>query len=123
VRKVQEGKVLPATVSGRNRRRGVFICVGGNRRRHFGGAVLFSFSFEVWGDLMAWDQAVLRGSLEGDSFAYYYFDRGKMAGVLAMDRPNEERKPMQQLVRARVLHEDLAATLQDEAVDLGGLIG
>jgi hypothetical protein len=37
---------------------------------------LFDLSFEVWGDLTAWDQTVLRGSLpapgasEGGSYAY-----------------------------------------------------
>jgi NADPH-dependent 2,4-dienoyl-CoA reductase/sulfur reductase-like enzyme len=84
---------------------------------------LFDLSFEVWGDLAAWDQTVLRGSLEEGSFAYYYFDRGKIVGVLAVDRPEEERKPMQGLVRARVLYEDLASRLQDERVELNGVIG
>ena len=53
---------------------------------------LFDLGFEVWGDLTAWDQTVLRGTLERGSFALYYFDQGKMVGVLAASRPDEERK-------------------------------
>ena len=83
---------------------------------------LFDFSFEVWGDLTAWDQTVLRGTLEGGSFALYYFDRGRMVGVLAAGRPDEERKPIQVLVKARPLYEDMAAKLSDEGVDLATLV-
>jgi NADH dehydrogenase FAD-containing subunit len=84
---------------------------------------LFDVSFEVWGDLTAWDRTVLRGTLESGSFAFYYFDQGKMTGVLAVERSDAERKPMQSLVRARVLYEDVAATLRDEHIDLNRLIG
>ena len=83
---------------------------------------LFDFSFEVWGDLTTWDQTVLRGTLEGGSFALYYFDRGRMVGVLAAGRPDEERKPMQVLVKARPPHEDVADKLSDEGVDLATLV-
>lgn len=83
---------------------------------------LFDFSFEVWGNLASWDQVVRRGSLEGDSFAYYYFDLGKLTGVLASGRPDEERQPMQALVRARPAYEEIAAKLVDETLDLNALI-
>ncbi len=76
----------------------------------------------MWGDLTAWDQTVLRGTLEGGSFALYYFDQGKMVGVLAAGRPDEERKPMQALVKARPPYEDVAAKLSDEGVDLATLV-
>lgn len=79
---------------------------------------LFDFSFEVWGDLSAWDRTVTRGTLESGSFALYYFARGKMVGVLAVGRPDEERKPMQALVKARPATEDVKARLTDEAVEL-----
>jgi 3-phenylpropionate/trans-cinnamate dioxygenase ferredoxin reductase subunit len=81
---------------------------------------LFDFSFEVWGDLTTWDRTVTRGTLESGSFALYYFDQGKMVGVLAVGRPDEERKPMQALVKARPAYEDVAARLRDEGEDLGG---
>jgi len=84
---------------------------------------LFDFGFEVWGDLTIWNQTVLRGTLESGSFAVFYFSQAKIVGVLAVDRPDEERKPMQALIRARVLYEGLAARLQEEAVDLGEVIG
>jgi 3-phenylpropionate/trans-cinnamate dioxygenase ferredoxin reductase subunit len=81
---------------------------------------LFDFSFEVWGDLTTWDRTVTRGTLESGSFALYYFYQGKMVGVLAVGRPDEERKPMQELVKARPAYEDVATRLRDEGVDLGG---
>jgi 3-phenylpropionate/trans-cinnamate dioxygenase ferredoxin reductase subunit len=81
---------------------------------------LFDFSFEVWGDLTTWDRTVTRGTLESGSFALYYFYQGKMVGVLAVGRPDEERKPMQELVKARPAYEDVATRLVDEGVDLRG---
>jgi len=83
---------------------------------------LFDFSFEVWGDLTTWDRTVTRGTLESGSFALYYFDQGKMVGVLAVGRPDEERKPMQALVKARPAYEDVAARLVDEGEDVGTLV-
>jgi NAD(P)H-nitrite reductase large subunit len=83
---------------------------------------LFDLSFEVWGDLTTWNQTVLRGTLEGGSFALYYFDQGKMVGVLGADRPDEERKPMQALVKAQLAYGDVAAKLSDEGMDLSTLV-
>jgi len=84
---------------------------------------LFDLSFEVWGNLSSWEETVLRGSLESRSFAYYYFDQGKLVGVFAMGRPSEERSPMQDLVRARPAKEEVAEKLRDEEVDLKTLVG
>jgi NAD(P)H-nitrite reductase large subunit len=83
---------------------------------------LFDLSFEVWGSLTAWDQTVLRGSLDEGAFAFYYFHQGRMVGVLAAGRPDEERKPMQALIKARPAYEEIATKLRDEAVDLGALV-
>ena len=83
---------------------------------------LFDFSFEVWGNLTAWDQTVTRGALESGSFALYYFDQGRMVGVLAVGRPDEEREPMQALVRARPEYADVATELRDEGADLSTLV-
>ncbi len=83
---------------------------------------LFDLSFEVWGDLTAWDRTVTRGTLESGSFALYYFVEGRMVGVLAAGRPDEERKPMQALAKARPAYEGVKARLADEAVDLSTLI-
>ncbi len=79
---------------------------------------LFDLSFEVWGDLSAWDQTVRRGSLEGGSFSFYYFHRGQLVGVLALGRPEEERDPMQALVKARPAFDAIARGLPDEGQDL-----
>ena len=83
---------------------------------------LFDLSFEVWGHLSSWDQTVLRGDLETGSFALYYFDQGQMVGVLANGRPDEERKPMQALVKARPAYDDVVDRLGDTAVDLDTLV-
>ena len=83
---------------------------------------LFDLSFEVWGDLTRWDQTLLRGSLEGGSYAFYYFDQGKMVGVLAVNRPDEERKPMSSLVRKRLAYADVRDVLEDPASDLSKLV-
>jgi hypothetical protein len=82
---------------------------------------LFDLSFEAWGDLSSWDQVVRRGSLDDGSFAYYYFAQDKLTGVLASGRPDEERKPMQALVKARPAYGDVATELVHGDVDLDAL--
>jgi NADPH-dependent 2,4-dienoyl-CoA reductase/sulfur reductase-like enzyme len=83
---------------------------------------LFDTSFEVWGDLEIWDQTVLRGSLEQGSYAFYYFHKNQMVGVLAVGRPEGERKPMQQLVKLRPTFAEVAGRLRDGTVALDTLI-
>jgi len=83
---------------------------------------LFDLSFEVWGDLSAWDQTVRRGTLEGGSFAFYYFHQGRLVGVLALGRPEDEREPMQALVKARPTYDAVALGLADEGRDMGLLL-
>jgi 3-phenylpropionate/trans-cinnamate dioxygenase ferredoxin reductase subunit len=84
---------------------------------------LFDLSFEVWGDLSAWDQTVRRGTLKGGSFGFYYFSQGRLVGVLALGRPEEERDPMQALVKARPSLDAVARGLADEGQDLRLLLG
>ena len=84
---------------------------------------LFDLSFEVWGDLTAWDTTALRGSLQEGSFAFYYFCEGKLVGVLASGRPGGERKAMQALVKLRPNQADIASKLVDETMDLSTLVG
>ena len=90
---------------------------------------LYDFSCEVWGDLTAWDQTVLRGSLPtveasgSGSYAYYYFHEGTLVGVLAVGRPKAERKPMQELVKARPSYADVAEKLANQESDLAELAG
>jgi NADPH-dependent 2,4-dienoyl-CoA reductase/sulfur reductase-like enzyme len=83
---------------------------------------LFDLSFEVWGDLAAWDQTVLRGSLEEGSYAFYYFDHGQVVGVLAVNRPDAERAPMTELVKMRPAYDGVRSQLSDEATDLSKLV-
>jgi NAD(P)H-nitrite reductase large subunit len=84
---------------------------------------MFDLSFEVWGNLMSWDQTVLRGDLGGSSYKLFYFDRGRLVGVLTVGRLGEDRKAIPKLVKARLAHEDAADALGDEGVDLGSMIG
>lgn len=84
---------------------------------------IFDLSFEVWGDLRSWQRTVLRGDLDGGSFAFFYFDDGdRLTGVLAVDRPDEERKPMQTLVRQRPAYDQVGEGLRSEGTDLRDLI-
>jgi 3-phenylpropionate/trans-cinnamate dioxygenase ferredoxin reductase subunit len=83
---------------------------------------LFDLALEVWGNLDSWDQTVLRGSLEEGSYAFYYFDGGKLTGVLTAGRPDDERGPMQKLVKQRLPYDRVAAKLEDEATDLESLL-
>jgi 3-phenylpropionate/trans-cinnamate dioxygenase ferredoxin reductase subunit len=83
---------------------------------------LFDLSFEVWGDLTTWDQTVRRGKLESGSYAFYYFHQGRMVGVLAVNRPDEERDPMVALVKSRPTYSDVGIRLADEATDLSTLV-
>jgi NADPH-dependent 2,4-dienoyl-CoA reductase/sulfur reductase-like enzyme len=81
---------------------------------------LFDLSFEVWGDLSHWERTVLRGELDARSFTFFYFaEDGKLSGVFTMGRPEEE---MQQLVRARPTHDDVASQLRDTSQDLVPLV-
>jgi NADPH-dependent 2,4-dienoyl-CoA reductase/sulfur reductase-like enzyme len=92
---------------------------------------MFDLSLEVWGHLAAWDRTVLRGTIESGSYAFYYFEpdassgpgQGKLTGVLAVGRPEEERKPMPALVKARPAYADVADKLADGSTDLAGLVG
>ena len=83
---------------------------------------LFDISFEVWGDLTEWDLTVRRGGLEGGSYAFYYFNEGRLGGVLAVGRPDGERDAMTSLVKARPSYGDVGTKLSDEATDLGTLV-
>ena len=56
-----------------------------------------------------------RGKLESGSYAFYYFEKGHLVGVLAVNRPDAERDPMVNLVKARPAYRDIAGILQDEA--------
>lgn len=75
---------------------------------------IFDLSFEVWGDLGQWNETVQRGSLEEDSFSFFYFHDGRLVGVLTAGRPEEERAPMQAIVKARPAFDDVADALGDE---------
>lgn len=83
---------------------------------------LFDLSLEVWGYLEGWERVVWRGSPESGHVAAYYFAADRLCGVLAMGRPEAERKPMQALVQARPTYQGVAERLADEATDLATLL-
>ena len=83
---------------------------------------IFDLSFEVWGDLVDWDQTVTRGSLEEESVSYWYFRDETLVGVLALGRPDDERDPMEQLVARGLKYDDVAEALQDTDQSLDDLM-
>jgi hypothetical protein len=83
---------------------------------------MFDLSFEVWGNLMSWDRTVLRGELGGPSYKLFYFDGRKLVGVLTVGTLGDARKVIPQLVKARLLYDDVARALRDEGVHLSALI-
>jgi len=83
---------------------------------------MFDFGFEAWGNLTSWDQAILRGELGEPRFQFFYFDQGKMVGVLTAGRLGDDRKVIPKLVKARVAYDDVANQLSDEGVELSALI-
>jgi len=83
---------------------------------------LYDLSFEVWGDLTSWDQTVRRGSIKTGSFAYFYFAEGQLKGVLAVDRPDEEREAFKNLPELQPTFADVADKLQDESFNLSEMV-
>jgi NADPH-dependent 2,4-dienoyl-CoA reductase/sulfur reductase-like enzyme len=83
---------------------------------------LYDLSFEVWGDLTSWNQTVRRGSIKTGSFAYFYFAEGQLKGVLAVDRPDEEREAFKKLPELQPTFADVADKLQDESINLSELV-
>ncbi len=79
---------------------------------------LFGLHFMVLGDLSAWERTILRGSLESEHFAYFYFHDQVLAGTLATGRFEEKQSSMKQLLRARPTWDAIADTLRDETIDL-----
>jgi len=82
---------------------------------------LYDLSFEVWGDLTSWNQTVKRGSIKTGSFAYFYFDESRLKGVLAVNRPDDEREAFKTLPEQQPTFADVADKLQDERFNLADL--
>jgi 3-phenylpropionate/trans-cinnamate dioxygenase ferredoxin reductase component len=83
---------------------------------------LFEVSFELWGNFDTWDQTLTRGQIGTQGYAIFYFHQGRLNAVLSAGRPDDERKPMQSLVQARVSLEQVSDQLQDEDTDLSSLV-
>jgi 3-phenylpropionate/trans-cinnamate dioxygenase ferredoxin reductase subunit len=89
---------------------------------------MFDMSFEVWGNLMSWDETVLRGELGSSSYQLFYFDQGtgdrgqSMVGVLTVGRLGGARRVIPKLVKARLAYDDVADALRDEGVELSSLL-
>jgi 3-phenylpropionate/trans-cinnamate dioxygenase ferredoxin reductase subunit len=83
---------------------------------------LLGLSLEAWGDLSAWEQTVLRGTLASGHFYLFYFAQGRLSGVLVGNPSDEEHKLMPGLVRTRGAYGDVAGRLRDEGVELNSLI-
>ena len=83
---------------------------------------MFNLSFEVWGNLNAWDETVLRGELGGPQFMLFYFDEGALVGVLTVGRVGDARSVIPKLVEARLAYGEAAEKLGDEGVELSSLV-
>ncbi len=82
---------------------------------------MFDFSFEVWGDLTAWEQTMMRGELDSSHFHLFYFDQGRMVGALTVGRLGDDRKWIPRLIRARLSYDDAVPQLRDEEMSLSAL--
>jgi 3-phenylpropionate/trans-cinnamate dioxygenase ferredoxin reductase subunit len=83
---------------------------------------LFDLSFEAWGDLTRWDATVQRGELNGGPFTYFYFHEGKLVGALTVGLADDDRKPLQALIRAQPALREVSARLADASVSLASLV-
>jgi 3-phenylpropionate/trans-cinnamate dioxygenase ferredoxin reductase subunit len=83
---------------------------------------ILDLSFEAWGSLAKADRILVRGSLANRSGAYWYVRGGRLAGVLAIGRPEVERDAMQSLVTLGPAAEALEGALMDTSVDLALLV-
>jgi 3-phenylpropionate/trans-cinnamate dioxygenase ferredoxin reductase subunit len=84
---------------------------------------LFGYALEAWGDLTAWEQTVQRGEPASGHFFLFYFNQGRLTGVLVGNPSKEERKLMPVLVRTRGTYGEVAVKLADERVGLEALAG
>jgi len=83
---------------------------------------LFGMHFMVLGDLSNWDEAILRGSLETEHFAYFYFHEGALVGTLATGRFEDKQPELEQLLRIRPTQQTIADALANEVIELKTLI-
>lgn len=83
---------------------------------------MFDLSFEVWGNLDAWDETVARGELGSSRFKLFYFDQGRMVGVLTVGPLGDARSVIPKLVKARLAYDDVAEGLAGETVELSAFI-
>jgi NADPH-dependent 2,4-dienoyl-CoA reductase/sulfur reductase-like enzyme len=83
---------------------------------------MFDLSFEVWGNLEAWDRTVLRGEIGSSSYKLFYFNQGKLVGVLTVGRLGDARKLIPRLVKVCLAYDDVADELRDEGIELNALI-
>jgi NADPH-dependent 2,4-dienoyl-CoA reductase/sulfur reductase-like enzyme len=83
---------------------------------------LYDLSFEVWGELTSWDQTVQRGTFDEGSFSFFYFDQGRLKGVLAVNRSDEERTAMKKLPKEQPTYDEVADKLQDQNFKIEELV-
>jgi len=78
----------------------------------------YDMNLQMAGFATAWDQLVIRGSLEERSFAGFYLADGVLRSVVSVNRPRDVRRSMP-LIRAAARPDP--ATLRDPDVDLRSL--
>jgi 3-phenylpropionate/trans-cinnamate dioxygenase ferredoxin reductase subunit len=77
-------------------------------------------TLEYVGPAAAWDREILRGSFEDGRFTLFYLEGDRLAGALAVGRPDD----LEHAKRLLAAHTDLAGradALGDEDTDLAAL--
>jgi 3-phenylpropionate/trans-cinnamate dioxygenase ferredoxin reductase subunit len=80
----------------------------------------YEFNLQYAGHAPVWTQAVVRGSVEAQSFTVFYLHDGVVKGAFAIDR-GEEIVWAKELIAAQATPDP--AMLADEDLDLEGLVG
>ncbi|HJR60455.1 MAG TPA: FAD-dependent oxidoreductase [Vicinamibacterales bacterium] len=79
----------------------------------------YDVNLQYAGFHQAWDQVVMRGSLDARNFIAFYLNHGRLDAVVALNRGKDVRRVMP-LIKARGIVDPVR--LEDERVDLRSLV-
>jgi 3-phenylpropionate/trans-cinnamate dioxygenase ferredoxin reductase subunit len=79
----------------------------------------YDVNLQYAGFHQAWDQVVMRGSLDARNFIAFYINQGRLDAVAALNRGKDVRRVMP-LIKGRGTVDPLQ--LEDEGVDLRSLV-
>ena len=79
-------------------------------------------SLEYVGPARAWDEEIVRGSLDDGRFTIFYLDGGRLAAALSVGR-GDDLEAARELIAGRGDVGGMRGALADENSDLGALAG